>query len=158
MFDTPQQVAQQMHELGLPSVFERIWKSQGSHRFCRQWDRPVRFFDVWDESVQDCPRIGNCVPILESNREHVVAFDVKQHEFVEYYFGDSECRHIGKSYQQFLSWLFIDLGYAGLMDLVEEVAGDFEYQHLGSLVKFMEMDDDTSAEDAKHAFVDSVPT
>lgn len=158
MFNTPEQVVAKMHELCLPPVFEKIWMSQGPRRFCRLWDRPVRFFDVWDESIQNCSRIGTCVPLLESNREHIVAFDTKQNEFIEYYYGDSDCHPVGKSYQQFLSWLFIDLGYAGLMDLVEEVAAEFEYQHLQSLVKFMETDDDGSAKDAKQDFIDSIST
>jgi hypothetical protein len=158
MLNTPEKAATKMRQLGLPPIFEQIWTSQGHRRFCRQWDRPARFFDAWQDSVQRCPRIRMCVPLLESNRERVVAFDVKQNEFIEYYYGDADCRPIGKSYQQFLSSLFVELGYAGLVDLVEEVAAEFDYNYLDSFLKFMETDDDSTADDARRAFVGSIPT
>jgi hypothetical protein len=156
MFNTTESAAAKVRELKLPAIFDRIWKSHEPRRFCRLWRRPTIFFDVWHELISQCPRIGTCVPLLESNGDQIVAFDTEQHVFVEYYFGDDECSSIGKTYQQFISSLFVDFGYAGLMDLVEEVAAEFEYEHLDSLVKFMEVDDDSSAEDAKQAFVDSI--
>ena len=99
--------------------------------------------------------MATCVPLLECNREQLVGYDYKTGEFIEYFYGERDCSVIGKSYQQLLSWIFVDLGYAGLVDLVQEVATRFADKYIESFLEFMASDDETSAEDAKLAFVAS---
>ncbi len=156
MFNTKEKALAKISSLGLPPIFDRIWSANGPKRFCKQWDRPVRCFEVWCEIAQKCPQLESCVPLLESNRDQIVAWDANTNRFIEYHFQDSACVVIGRTYQQLLSSLFVDLGYAGLVDLVEEIADEFEYHHLESFRKFMESDDNLGAEDAKRAFVNSV--
>jgi hypothetical protein len=150
------QALAEVRALGLPPVFEEIWVSNKPRRFCVQWNRPRRFFEQRANFIAMCPRLRTCVPLLESNREHLVAFDTASEQYIEYYYGDSDCKSIGKGYQQLLSSVFIELGYSGLLDLVEEVSDQFRYRHLKALTEFIESETGGSAEQAKQAFIDAV--
>ncbi|MFT7638512.1 MAG: hypothetical protein ACI9G1_000236 [Pirellulaceae bacterium] len=156
MHDTEEQALETMKQLGLPRVFMDIWEKNDPKRFCRQWRKPTAFFEQRKQLIERCPRIASCVPLLESNRDRIVAFEPSTGIYVEFYFEDLDVEEIGSSYQQFLTTLFVDLGYAGLMDLVEEVSSPFEYKHLDAWMAFMEVDDEATAEDAKRAFVGTI--
>ena len=156
MCDTEEKVAKLISDLGLPAIFSEIWQTNEPRRFCRQWTKPVAFFEQRQQLIRRCPRIERCAPLLESNRNRIVAIEPSTENYVEFFFEDDEVEEIGTSYQQFLSTLFVDLGYAGLEDLVEEVSGRFGYRHMDAFTAFMEIDDDQPAEEAKKAFVSTI--
>jgi hypothetical protein len=90
---------------------------------------------------------------LESNSEHFFLFDEERREYVEYWYGDDYCSTIASSYQQFISWLFLGFVEAGLVDLIEEVASEFEYKHMESLRAYIDAED--GSDDARDAFLRS---
>lgn len=157
MQQTPEeQVLNEMNKLGFPNVFSTIWYDNQPTQFCHHWKKPSAFFEYRLELIQRCPRLADCIPLLESNRDHLVAFEPSTGKYLDFYFDEVEIEEVGDSYQQFLTSLFVDFGYAGLMDVVESVSANFEYSHLDELSRFMEVDDELSAEDSKRRFVSSI--
>ena len=161
MYNTPAIALAKLMELGLPPIFEQIWQSHGPRRFCCQWNHPRRFFDMDLQADLElfCPRISQCVPLLECDLDELVAYDSVANEYVSLVYEGATCKVIGANYQQFLSSLFVDLGYAGLQDVVEDVAPLFGYKYLVEFRRFMETDDDDelSCEEVKARFVRSIP-
>jgi len=88
--------------------------------------------------------------------ECIYAFNATSGEYVEHYYEENQPTIIGKSYQQLVAWLFVDLGYAGLADLAIEVAPMFEFKHTQGLLDFLEIDDDQPLELAKERFVNAL--
>lgn len=157
MSNTEQSALAMLNELQFPDIFQKIWQSQQPSRFCRQWAKPTSFFEERDSLIARNPRISQWVPLLESNRERIVAFDPASGKYYECYYDEADVEEIGSTYQQFLSWIFVELGYAGLSDLVEEVSESFCYRHLNAFKQFMAVDDDDSPDDSQMAFVTSIP-
>jgi hypothetical protein len=156
MYDTRESALAGLQQLGLPAVIERIWSGSGPPRLRGQWEAPRRYFEIKPRLLAHCPRLESAIPILEANRERILAFDQAQGEFIDVYYDDADCRTVG-SYQQLLSLIFVEFGYAGLTDLVEALAAELDYRYLGPFLQFMGADDEQSAEDAKWAFVRSTP-
>jgi hypothetical protein len=90
------------------------------------------------------------------NGERILGFDEESGEFLDYYYYDADAKVIGTSYQQFISAVFADLGFAGLVDRVRVAAKDFEYKYLDIFLAWMEEDDDLSAADAKRVLIQRV--
>jgi hypothetical protein len=157
VYRTREQALDRLKQVGLPPVFERTWEGLGPASLVRQWDPPRHWFTFAEQVSSDCPRLARCLPLLESNLDHVIALDETNGEYVEYYYGDPDCETIARSYQQFLSYLFAGFVVSGLVDVVEKVSDEFEYIHLPKLLAWAEVDDDESFEESPRAFVNSIP-
>ena len=153
MFNSANEALVHLKKLNLPPVFADLWEGKGPARFRRQFSLPVRFFKVKGELRDAIPQIDRYIPILERNREAIYAYDTNSGEFVEYYYGDSAPTLIGQRYQQFIGWLFADLGIAGLESVVEEVSADFDFKYLTDLKNFLREEDEMHTNDAKRRFV-----
>ncbi|MFZ6709492.1 hypothetical protein [Undibacterium sp. TC9W] len=153
MFDTQDECLNAFEKLGFPPIFSEMWKGGGSDRFKRQYDVPVRFFQIKDILKENNLLPLRFLPMLEMNREVIYGFDMDSEKFVEYYYSDSEIFVIGDNYQQFLGAIFVDLGYAGLESLVQEVGDSFEFKYLPELYVFLQQDDDENALDSKMRFI-----
>ncbi len=155
MFDTIEKCLAKLREDRFPPIFERLWLANEPRRFAHQWKGPHFIVERWGSLVEKVPALSSCVPLLEANLDQMFAYNPDTGQFLHYYYGDLDVVTVGQNYQQFLSWLFVDLGYAGLTDLVESVASEFGYSYLDEFLKFMESDDDQDAEMAKRNFVNA---
>ena len=156
MYETPQEALRAIEALGLPKAVTDVWNDAGPTRFRRQYRAPVRYFTMADDLLSRNPSADHYIPIFEVNGEKLYAFDTRAGKFVEYYYEDETATAIGADYQQFIGWIFVDLGYAGLDSIVDEVADLFEFKSMPKLREFMEQDDESSAADAKREFVDGL--
>lgn len=157
MYETLEKAGEGIAALGLPIVFLDIFRGGGPARFCVQYDAPKRFFQIRTELLTSMPAVEKLIPLLEMNREVIYAYDTDSRTYVEYYYGDSELRFLGSNYQQLIGSLFVDLGYAGLESLVEEVSPLFEFRHLDQFRDFLATDDEAiDSQEAKLKFVSAL--
>jgi hypothetical protein len=152
MYDTRGKALAKMQELGFPPVFEHIWAGDGPPGFERE--APRFFFEIKPALVQLCPRLTWLVPLLEVNAERILGLDEESGEFLDYSYYDLDAKPIGATYQQFISAVFADLGFAGLADYVRASAKDFEYKYLDVFLAWMDEDnDELSPADAKRLLI-----
>lgn len=157
-YNTPESAYNQIKALGLPPIFDQIWRFQTPRRFCWLWTVPKMFFK-FNGSAYLCPRAAESVPLLESNLDEAILFDPANAEYIHYYYGDRKVNWSSSSYQQLLSYIFLDLGESDLFDLVKEVAAEFGYKHLTELAEFLEEEEEDQALswlDVKTKFIRSI--
>lgn len=72
-------------------------------------------------------------------------------------YSDGGLEYVANTYQQLLSFLFVNLLYAGMDDIVEEVADDLGYEYLEQFRQFVNEESELSAVEHQRAFVASTP-
>ena len=71
-----------------------------------------------------------------------MAFDPESNEFLRYYYGDAECEVFGKTYQQFVTAVLVELVYSGFVADLNDLAAMFSYRHLAQLREWVDGGDD----------------
>lgn len=150
---SPDFALSKIKSLGFPAVFGRIWDGEMPESLYGLCQRPKRFFEYLPELVRVFPRIEQCLPLWEENRELAYALDLDNGEFIQYYYGDAYCTALGHTYQQFVTAFFMNLVYAGIDDILDELAEIFSYRHLAELKEWAALPDDG---EPRFAFVDTI--
>jgi hypothetical protein len=155
MYSDPGPTLEEIKRRGLPDVIVAIWEGRAPRRILTELTRPVQFF-LERENL----RGGRFyLPLLESDREILYAFDVSNGTYLVHYYGDPEPTLADASLEQMVAWMLIELGFSGLDDLVRELASALSFQHTDALFEFLEEEGDSelTAEAAQRRFVASLP-
>ena len=152
MYTDAEQAFEALNGLGLPPLVADIWEGRAPGRISIQFRRPTRFFRG-DAAVPDKEF---CVPILERNRETILAFNLRDRAYLVHYYGDPNPELSGATFQQLVAWMLVELGYAGLEDVALELASSLKFERTGSFLEFLRVDDGTDPQVAKLKFVASV--
>jgi hypothetical protein len=156
MIDTPEEAISKIKSLGFPDVFVSIWDRTAPRLLSSLCQRPVTFFKLLPQLRESFPRLRDCVPLWEENREAIVALDSDSQVFIRYYYGDTDCDVLGRSYQQLVSAFLVEMVYSGRNEELEKVSSLFSYRHLAELKAWAAVDDDIDAEESKGRFVESI--
>ena len=153
MYNDPGQALEDIKRRGLPDVIAAIWEGRAPRRFMTPLARPVQFF-LERENL----RGGRFyLPLLESDREIIYALDVSNGTYLVQYYADPEPTLADASLEQMVAWMLIELGLAGLDDLVREFASALSFQHTDALFEFLDGESELNAETAQRQFVTSLP-
>lgn len=145
--------------LGLPPVFAAVWRNE-IPRLLIDWQRPERYFDLEPELTEMFPRLESCVPLWESNRDQLFAFDAAANEYiVVHYYHDPRCEVIADNYQGFAAAYLVSCTYAGETHLAE-IATLLEFKYLDQLVEWAAVDGAGPSGDYiedERQFLESIP-
>jgi hypothetical protein len=153
MYREPEQAIEAVKRLGLPAILIDIWEDRAPRRITMQYARPRSFF----KEYAAVPDKEHCLPLLEWNLERVYGFNIRDRSYFVHYYGDAQPELSGASFQQLVAWILIDLGYAGLDDLLLELAVALNFEHTDRLLRFLERDDGRDSDVMKREFVSSIP-
>ena len=157
MITTSEEAKAAVQSLGLPRIFADVWDDNIPITLV-DWQRPKRYFSYHNELLKRYPRLATCIPLWESNRDHVYAFDTATNEFITCnYYEERYLEVIADSYQRFAAAYLVECIYSGDEEL-DEIGSLLEFKHMHELHKFAETDHkDLSADEAKQQFVESIP-
>jgi hypothetical protein len=156
---TPEEARDRVAEMGLPRVFLDVWEERIPRQFI-DWQRPETFFRVQQDLVRRFPRIATCVPLWESNRDQVYAYDAATGEYIVFYYFDDDlgCDVLADSYQRFAAAYLVDCVYAG-EERLDEIASLLEFNYVDRVRKFAVEDPDPrlSSREEKQQLIESIP-
>lgn len=156
MYDTPEEVLAAIKEAGFPPIFENIWTRQIPLSLRGTCERPIKFFRIKRDLETFFPKAKTCLPLWETNQESIVAFDKDEVQYFKYYYGDTESQFMGASYQQFVSYLFIELAHSGVVEELRDLASIFFYKHTDSLIAFVRNTSNGDPQEFKRQFVSRI--
>ena len=143
--------------IGLPAIFQKITHRSTPIALVGTCEPVNVYYTLLRELVERIPLCQNYIPLWETNLEAVVAYDSSRNIFVRYYYGSESDEILGKTYQQFLSTILLELVDSGVWDELDELARLFEYKHVDRLRVFVESCDNDNFEQANRIFVASIP-
>lgn len=158
MIVTRDEALAEMQTRRFPPIFPRIWNRQIPLALAGTCAEPRRYFQLAPSLRTALPKAEGFLPLYETNLEAIVAYDMTNDAYVRYYYSDPADEVLGKSYQQFLSALFLELADSGVDDdALTELAAEFGYQHLEELKEFLDTVDPDDYEAANRRFINSIP-
>jgi hypothetical protein len=158
MITTPEDAKRQVQALGLPRVFVDLWNDKIPFALQANWQKPKRYFTYQPELLKLYPRLANCVPLWESNRDHVFAFDLAKGEYVVCYYDEvPRFEVVADCYQRFAAAYLVECVYSGLKR-IEEISVLLEFKYVERIRDFAEVQDvGQDPDELKREFVASIP-
>ena len=156
MVENTDEVLAVLGNLDFPKIFSEIVKGNIPDTLKASCQSPRAYFVFRDEISRRFADTEGWVPLWESNRDFIKIFDVCSGLFFECSLEDFSCKVIAKNYQQFVTYFFLELIYAGEWDRLKELSDIFSYDYLRELVLFAEgFSGDNYLEESRE-FIDKV--
>ena len=156
MIRTATKALSELTNRGFPLIFERIYQRKIPIALVGTCEPVRRYFEIVAELANRFPPCVNYLPLWETNLEAVVALDMQSAMYVRYTYGSDICEILGKSYQQFVTAILIELVDSGIWDELDELSTLFGYRHTNELREFVSSAGDSDFEASKQNFVRSI--
>ena len=146
----------------LPPVWADVWTRRERNKifWIFAFAKPHNFFLDSAGLVDLAPGLAGLIPLIERNGEAILGW-LPDGRFIQFYYedgnkGNAAIEVLGRSYQEFVLSLLLELEESAMRDELVEFAATLEFAHTEELVSILDREIEGGDEEAITAFRDRI--